>query len=172
MSRPANPPRWCPARHDTRKVGRTPSNGECKACRNLRNKFNRLRAPKSIAAVPTLKELREARGTSAQELAHKVGVTLDVVRRWEAGHTRPTSRSRHALCEALNVDERQLTYGGTYPRSATGRKRYKTLPREKRKELALHEGTLTQTAKAFGVSRRTVSRIRAEQDRKRSQGGQ
>jgi transcriptional regulator with XRE-family HTH domain len=51
-----------------------------------------------------LRELREARGWSQQELAERVGLHMMTVSRFERGTLKPTWENALALAEALGVD--------------------------------------------------------------------
>lgn len=50
-----------------------------------------------------LRLARQLRGLSGYELARRVGVSRDVVRRWEKGEVNPCLGSLARLCRALEV---------------------------------------------------------------------
>lgn len=56
------------------------------------------------AARPTLQALREARGMSLCDLAHRAGLLPDHVRSLEAG-LKPTPPEIQSLARALNIEE-------------------------------------------------------------------
>ena len=73
---------------------------------------------------PRLKELREERGWTQQDVADQVarlawlrrheraGVNADMVAKWERGEKRPSPRYRELLCLLFGVDAQTLGFGG------------------------------------------------------------
>lgn len=51
----------------------------------------------------SIKELRARKRMTGQELAEAIGVTRDIVRRWENGYTKPRSTNLIAMAKALDV---------------------------------------------------------------------
>ena len=51
-----------------------------------------------------LKQLRKQRGYSARALAQAVGVSKEIVYRWESGATNPTDENKAALASVLGED--------------------------------------------------------------------
>jgi len=51
-----------------------------------------------------IKELRLKLGLSQEEFAHKLGVTLSTVNRWEKGHFKPSKLALKALKKLELVD--------------------------------------------------------------------
>ena len=55
-----------------------------------------------------LRALRKKAGLTQEELAHRVGVSLMTIRRWEYGERQPRAEEIKRLAEALHVKEQQL----------------------------------------------------------------
>ena len=51
----------------------------------------------------TLKEIREKKKLSIQEVADRVGVTLQCLYNWENGKREPNDKMKFELAKALNV---------------------------------------------------------------------
>ena len=58
--------------------------------------------------APHLVELRARRDLTQQALAHRAGVTVRVVQRWESGRVFPNEESLARLAEALDVPREEL----------------------------------------------------------------
>ena len=55
-----------------------------------------------------IRELRERRGLTQQELATLLGVHIDTVQRWEHGETLPQRKFRGSLARRLGVTVMEL----------------------------------------------------------------
>jgi transcriptional regulator with XRE-family HTH domain len=83
-----------------------------------------LKPPRGIAMsreefAARLREMREEKGITQEELAVKAGVSLDAVTRWERGVAEPGWTKLVALADALEVSLeafRQPPTGGVPPR--------------------------------------------------------
>jgi putative transcriptional regulator len=64
-----------------------------------------------VAAPNRLRELRQARGFSQEELARLLGVAGYTVTRWETGQMRPTAGNARKLARRLGVDVDALGLG-------------------------------------------------------------
>ncbi|MFO8010268.1 MAG: helix-turn-helix transcriptional regulator [Dehalococcoidia bacterium] len=60
--------------------------------------------------MPTLKELREERFLTQEELAEMVGVTPLTISRWENGKRKPRLKAMRKLIKALNVDPKEIYF--------------------------------------------------------------
>lgn len=64
------------------------------------------------AKARKIQELREARGISADELAHRMGVDSEKVRRWEAGEEEVDEGSLSQLADTLGASQDALRHAG------------------------------------------------------------
>jgi transcriptional regulator with XRE-family HTH domain len=64
--------------------------------------------------LPRLREWRERRGQTQQELADDVGVARDSISKWETGHRGAYPRTARKLAASLDIAVEDLT---TYPKS-------------------------------------------------------
>lgn len=64
-----------------------------------------------IILMAGLKELREGKLLTQQELAEKVGVTASTIYRLEAGKAQPRFKVLRKLGEVLEVDPKTITFG-------------------------------------------------------------
>ncbi|MGH8904384.1 MAG: helix-turn-helix domain-containing protein [Egibacteraceae bacterium] len=71
-----------------------------------------------------LKEIRELRGLSVEQVAKACGVDRSTVERWELGDTKPYPRNREALARALNVPA-ALLYRAVWGRTQEERRVYR-----------------------------------------------
>src|ERR1035437_9076368 len=86
----------------------------------------------TTTARPRLRELREERGWTQQEVAEQVsrlawlrrrehvGVNADMVAKWERGEKRPSPRYRDLLCLLFGVDAYALGIGAAAQSAASG----------------------------------------------------
>ncbi|MGH8904383.1 MAG: helix-turn-helix domain-containing protein [Egibacteraceae bacterium] len=71
-----------------------------------------------------LREIRELRGLSVEQVAKACGVDRSTVERWELGDTKPYPRNREALARALNVPA-GLLYRAVWGRTQEERRVYR-----------------------------------------------
>ena len=64
----------------------------------------------STAKEHRFRELREARGLSAGELALRIGVDEATIRKWESGAEEPDAERRDGLAAALGVSQDELRH--------------------------------------------------------------
>lgn len=64
------------------------------------------------AKARKIQELREARGLSADELAHRMGVDVAMVHSWEAGDTEPDEDTLSQLTSTLGASQDELRHEG------------------------------------------------------------
>lgn len=101
--------RYCPLLHDTWKCGRI--KGWCVRCARASKKRHKRKVQgTSLAPIPGLRTVREARGVGVRELARQTGISRYNLWTWEKGTARANRKNRMKLCQVLNVDERQLTF--------------------------------------------------------------
>lgn len=62
------------------------------------------------AKARKIQELREARGLSADEVAHRMGVDAETVRRWEAGEEEVGEGSLAQLADTLGASQDALRH--------------------------------------------------------------
>ncbi len=66
----------------------------------------------TTAKARKIQELREARGLSADDLAHRMGVDTAKVRRWEAGEEEVDEGSLAQLADTLGASQDALRHAG------------------------------------------------------------
>jgi len=64
------------------------------------------------AKARKIQELREARGISADELAHRMGVSAETVSRWESGDEDVDEGSLAQLADTLGASQDALRHAG------------------------------------------------------------
>lgn len=64
------------------------------------------------AKARKIQELREARGLSADDVAHRMGVDAGTVRRWEAGELEPDEDTIARLTRTLGASQDELRHEG------------------------------------------------------------
>lgn len=64
------------------------------------------------AKARKIQELREARGLSAEELAHRMGVNAEKVRRWESGEEDVDDGALAQLADTLGTSQDALRHEG------------------------------------------------------------
>lgn len=62
------------------------------------------------AKAEKLRELREARGWSVEEVARRVGADAAAVRAWEGGDGEPDPAALHQLASAFGVSQDELRH--------------------------------------------------------------
>ena len=62
------------------------------------------------AKAQKIRELREARGMSADELSRRIGVDEATVRRWEGGEQEPDPGALRQLAAAFGVSQDELRH--------------------------------------------------------------
>ncbi len=60
---------------------------------------------------PTVRQLRQARGWTQQDVAEQLGVDRDMVSRWERGERVPRARMRQRLEELFGVGVGEIAFG-------------------------------------------------------------
>jgi transcriptional regulator with XRE-family HTH domain len=71
--------------------------------------------------MKTIRELREARGESRQQLAAALGVIPEEVAAWEMGKAEPTISRLRALTEHFGIRDDQIDLNPGHPPSITER---------------------------------------------------
>lgn len=56
----------------------------------------------------SIKELRARNKMTAQDLAKEIGVSREVIRRWENGYTKPRYENLIAMAKALHVSVEEI----------------------------------------------------------------
>jgi ribosome-binding protein aMBF1 (putative translation factor) len=64
----------------------------------------------TTAKAKKIKELREARGMSVDDLSHRMGVDTVTVRRWEAGEAEVDESGLPQLADTLGVSQDELRH--------------------------------------------------------------
>ena len=64
------------------------------------------------AKARKIQELREARGMSADDLAHRMGVSAETVSRWESGDEDVDEGSLAQLADTLGASQDALRHAG------------------------------------------------------------
>ncbi len=64
------------------------------------------------AKARKIQEIREARGLSADELAHRMGIDAEKVRRWEAGEEDVDEGTLAQLADTLGASQDALRHEG------------------------------------------------------------
>jgi transcriptional regulator with XRE-family HTH domain len=64
------------------------------------------------AKARKIQELREARGISADDLSHRMGVDVETVRRWESGEEEVGEGALSQLADHLGVSQDALRHEG------------------------------------------------------------
>jgi transcriptional regulator with XRE-family HTH domain len=64
------------------------------------------------AKARKIQELREARGMSADELSHRMGVDVATVRRWETGEEEVDDGALAQLADTLGASQDALRHDG------------------------------------------------------------
>lgn len=64
------------------------------------------------AKAKKIQELREARGISADEVGHRLGVGVETVRRWESGEEEVGEGALAQLADTLGVSQDALRHEG------------------------------------------------------------
>lgn len=77
-----------------------------------------------------LKQIREGRGVSQQQLADAAGVSLRAVSHWEQGLRSPSWDAVQAVCRALDVDCTVFQDGAGEPAGPTPATRPRGRPRK------------------------------------------
>lgn len=70
--------------------------------------------------MPSIKELREARGWTVRGLADELGVDKMTVWKWEHGWHVPSGRSLHALAKTFGVSMDEIDFEGPARRRGEG----------------------------------------------------
>ena len=78
---------------------------------------------RGVLLIPSLRELREAVGLTAGQLAAKVGVPVATVGAWERGAATPEARQLGRLAQALGVapEAVRAAFGGVLMQAFEGR---------------------------------------------------
>jgi DNA-binding transcriptional regulator YiaG len=66
----------------------------------------------TTAKARKIQELREARGMSADDLSHRMGVDVATVRRWESGEEEVGDGSLSQLADTLGASQDELRHEG------------------------------------------------------------
>ena len=61
--------------------------------------------------MKTIRQLREERGWSQQELAQRLGASMNTVYRWERGQAKPTWVYRRRLADLFGVKVAEIAFG-------------------------------------------------------------
>ncbi len=77
------------------------------------------------AVSKNLKEIRQAKGLTQDQLAEALHVTRQAVSNWETGRSEPDIETLLALAEALDTDADALIYGPKPPKYEPMQKKYK-----------------------------------------------
>ena len=72
---------------------------------------DRVNLPASSPGQQTLRQLRQARGWSQEQLARRLGMEQGAVSKWERGVAVPHPRTRQRLADVFGVELGEIAFG-------------------------------------------------------------